>query len=84
MYIDDILWSLISAWQASEAVSHVCRLSAAPSQGGRPLRGAGWVEVSLKEVIDRRRISGTWNLKDVPQGQIRMELQWLPILEGVV
>ena len=40
------------------------------------------MEVPLREVIDRRRINGSWNLNDVPQGKIDMELQWLPILEG--
>ncbi len=42
------------------------------------------MEVPLKEVIARRRISGTWNLNNVPQGQINMELQWLPILDGII
>ena len=42
------------------------------------------MEVPLKEVIARRRISGSWKLNDVPQGQINMELQWLPILEGAI
>ena len=53
-----------------------------PLTARHPLTAAGWVEVSLSEVITRRRISGSWNLSDVPQGSIEMELQWLPILEG--
>ena len=62
---------------------HACRLSAAnPPSKKRSLVGAGWVEVPLKEVITRRRISGSWNLNDVDEGKIDMELLWLPILEG--
>jgi len=62
---------------------HACRLSAAHSPGRKnSLAGAGWVEVPLKEVISRRRISGSWNLNDVDEGKIDMELLWLPILEG--
>lgn len=61
----------------------MCRLTAsAPLAARHPLNAAGWVEVSLSEVITRRRISGSWNLSGVPQGSIEMELQWLPILEG--
>ncbi len=77
------LRGFVAAWQGPEAADNVCRLNAAPPHGGRPLTGAGWVEVPLKEVIARRRISGTWNLNNVLQGQINMELLWLPILEGV-
>ena len=55
----------------------MCRMMASA-----PLTAAGWVEVSLNEVITRRRISGRWDLNDVPQGSVEMELQWLPILEG--
>ena len=60
-----------------------CRLSGCshPSTDAA-LTGAGWVEVPLKEVITKRRISGDWDLNDVPQGKVSMELQWLPILEG--
>ena len=42
------------------------------------------MEVPLKEVITRRRLSGSWKLNDVSKGQITMELQWLPILEGAI
>ena len=57
-------------------------MASAPLTARHLLAAAGWVEVSLKEVVTRRRISGSWNLSDVPQGSIEMELQWLPILEG--
>jgi hypothetical protein len=62
---------------------YACRLSGCshPSMDAA-LTGAGWVEVPLKEVITKRRISGDWDLNDVPQGKVSMELQWLPILEG--
>ncbi|BDA51337.1 Synaptotagmin-2 [Coccomyxa sp. Obi] len=52
-----------------------------PVPGQPDFTGAGWVEVPLREVIERRSIHDVWHLHDVPYGAIEMELQWLPGLE---
>ena len=40
------------------------------------------MEIPLKDVITRRRLSERWQPNDLSQGQIDMKLQWLPILGG--
>ena len=48
-------------------------------QGRLPTEG--WVDIPLKEVVERRSMHDTWSLNDIPEGRIEMELQWLPVLE---
>lgn len=59
----------------------ICGACRGPVIGQPDFTGAGWVEVPLKQVVERRTMHEVWRLNDVPYGSIEMELQWLPILE---
>lgn len=61
------------------AVARARRAQALQLQGRLPTEG--WVDVPLREVVERRRLADTWALNDIPEGRIEMELQWLPVLE---
>ncbi|EIE19981.1 hypothetical protein COCSUDRAFT_44371 [Coccomyxa subellipsoidea C-169] len=52
-----------------------------PEIGQPDFTGAGWVEVPLRQVIERRSMHDVWRLNDVPFGCVEMDLQWLPVLE---
>ena len=55
------------------------RAQALQLQGKLPTEG--WVDIPLREVVERKRLTNTWSLNDIPEGRIEMELEWLPVLE---
>ncbi|KAK9843817.1 hypothetical protein WJX81_007480 [Elliptochloris bilobata] len=51
-------------------------------EGEEGLPEEGWVNFPLKEVIDARKMAGVYDLRSVPDGQVELEFEWMPILEG--
>ncbi len=42
-----------------------------PHEGGLSLPEEGWVNFPLKDVIDARKMAGVYDLRSVPDGQVR-------------
>jgi len=42
-----------------------------PHEGGLSLPEEGWVNFPLKDIIDARKMAGVYDLRSVPDGQVR-------------